>query len=306
MSLGITSSVQSFQLAQKDTAFLTLSGNQSSNLSAGNHIEFNTIVGNLALTTGSGQSNGKVTLLAGKTYWLQCGLVLDSGSAVNATFAWYTSAGVAIGLNNPVIGPSISTTGGWESLTVATYTPTVNTQVELRIVASPALTEITANGTFARIESVDAYTLVTSNVSSTYRIDTQAGFGSSDTYIPYFTNVRQNTGLTSNYTIINNSTNGLKITISNSGTYAVSFSWAGNGGSEYAGITLNSSNPSDLVYNITAATRLAMDFTNGGSGAMMSCAWTGDLVIGDVIRPQISALATGSAGRCSFTIARII
>lgn len=47
----------------------TLSGNQTSNLSTGNHIEFNTSQGSLGgLSTGSGQENGIITLAGGKTY----------------------------------------------------------------------------------------------------------------------------------------------------------------------------------------------------------------------------------------------
>jgi len=47
----------------------SMSGDQSTNLSAGNHIEFDTIIsGNMSLSTGSGQANGLVSVNPYKIY----------------------------------------------------------------------------------------------------------------------------------------------------------------------------------------------------------------------------------------------
>ena len=56
---------------QDEHAVISLSTDQTANLSNGDHIEFDTIVTNgtlVTLSTGAGQADGKVTLVAGHTY----------------------------------------------------------------------------------------------------------------------------------------------------------------------------------------------------------------------------------------------
>ncbi|OGI00319.1 MAG: hypothetical protein A2Y25_01670 [Candidatus Melainabacteria bacterium GWF2_37_15] len=63
----------------------TLSSDQTSNISANNHIEFNTSHGSLGgLSTGSGQQNGIITLTGGKTYKIT-GAFLFRHSSAGAT-----------------------------------------------------------------------------------------------------------------------------------------------------------------------------------------------------------------------------
>lgn len=134
------------------------------------------------------------------------------------------------------------------------------------------------------------------------RWDTHAGYGSTDTRIPYFTNKNTDTS-GSDLTIVNNATNGLRLTIVSTGVYAVSY-WYSPASSSNIGISLNSSQLTTNISSITAANRLALSNVAVAAGAAF-VSWAGPLTAGDVIRPHADAIGTSLAGIAGFTIQRL-
>lgn len=148
------------------------------------------------------------------------------------------------------------------------------------------------------------------DVISEVRYDTYAGYGGTDTKIPYFTNQRTLTGYALDVTS-NNSTNGLRITVNDDGLYAVSFSIEGaTNGLAIAGLSRNSSERTTDVTGITASTRLAIASARAaaasGTEVIASVSWTGFLSAGDIIRPHTTGVVPGgSSERCHFQMVKI-
>lgn len=136
-----------------------------------------------------------------------------------------------------------------------------------------------------------------------WRADTHAGYGGTDTRIPYFTNVRVNSDTGSALTVVNNSTNGTRITINTAGRYAVSF-WAFPSAASYIGISLNSNQLTTNIQSIDADDRIALATSAGASYAIL-VSWTGTLSATDVIRPHSDATGTGGSALHGFSICRV-
>ena len=155
VGIAISATVIKFEPKERDPlyAFLSLSANQTSNLSAGDHVEFDTVTGNLALSTGTGQANGKVTLKAGKTYSLEGG-ALASGSNPNCWCVWYDTT------NSQELGQrggshNASTGANDQTIAAAVVTPSTDIIVELRTVISTNVSYLYYDwGTFAYIEEI--------------------------------------------------------------------------------------------------------------------------------------------------------
>jgi len=93
--------------------FYKLSGNQTSNLSATNHVEFDTkINGSLpAPSTGSGQQNGTISLEANKTYKVTAALMVGSSSGCSMNYSIYDVTNTQI-INDIVANSKSSTYTG--------------------------------------------------------------------------------------------------------------------------------------------------------------------------------------------------
>lgn len=133
--------------------------------------------------------------------------------------------------------------------------------------------------------------------------DTLAGFGSTDTKIPYFTNVNINSDTAGAMTVVNNSTNGCKITINTAGRYTVGF-WMYLSQANYIGISVNSNQLTTNITSITAAHRRALD-TSAGADYMAFVSFTGWLAVNDVIRPHTAGAGSNSSALNGFSICRI-
>jgi hypothetical protein len=143
----------------------------------------------------------------------------------------------------------------------------------------------------------------TALIQATWRAHTLAGYGSTATKIPYFTTVVENVDTAGAFTIDNDSTNGLSVTINIAGRYAVKASI--NGNSAFGvGLSLNSAQLTTAINSITAADRLASTITGGASyGGDVSITKT--FAVNDVIRPHTEGNAAGTAATCLFCIERV-
>ena len=135
-----------------------------------------------------------------------------------------------------------------------------------------------------------------------WRADTHAGYGSTNTRIPYMTNVRVNVDTAGAITVSNSSTNGLSITINIADYYTVSYQFSPTSAS-YIGISLNSAQLTTGVDSITAANRLGLTYIpgthTGRVTARVYCA------VNDVIRPHsYAAIGADTAAFAQFSINR--
>lgn len=117
--------------------------------------------------------------------------------------------------------------------------------------------------------------------TGTYRADTHAGYGSTATFSPYFTNVRENT-VTQFGTITNDSTDGWRFTASRNCSVNISYTGgADSGGNDFIGISKNA-NPATALFSLTADKRLSSSYQSAASVTHVASAST-DLAVGDYI-----------------------
>lgn len=143
----------------KEFVFAKMATQQTTNIAAGDHLKFDTVVasrgGSVALdtstayvTTAGAAAIGRFTLKAGLTYKLVAGVpyVLGSGATGLLDVVWYdATAGANLpGTFQSVLVATTATNdqGGGEA--VSYFTPTQDTLVELRIITATALTQIGA------------------------------------------------------------------------------------------------------------------------------------------------------------------
>lgn len=132
---------------------------------------------------------------------------------------------------------------------------------------------------------------------------TYAGYGSTDTKIPYFSTVVENTDTASAFTVVNNSTNGCKVTINITGIYCFTFS-AVFASAARAGLSLNSNQLTTDFASMTAAHRIAMDYAlDPSSGVAVSV--TRNFTAGDVIRPHASGVGADPVAFWFFSACRV-
>ena len=156
-------------------------------------------------------------------------------------------------------------------------------------------------GKSATLNAVKTFVQVT---RAEWRANTHAGYGSTDTRIPYFTNIDVNVDTAGAMTIVNNATNGCRVTINTAGRYAISYWFIPSGANAGIGISINSSQLTTNIGSITAANRVAFAGAVDGVGSL--CSITLDLEQNDVIRPHGNAIGAGAFAAISgFSIVRV-
>lgn len=134
--------------------------------------------------------------------------------------------------------------------------------------------------------------------------DTMAGYGSTNTVIPYFTN--KNTDTSSGHvTLGNDSTNGTSITIVTAGVYAMSV-WCEFSTASNLGISLNSNQLTTSIISITASTRLGISTTSAGN-YREGVSVVRYLAQGDIVRPHFGGDSVGAtAANCGFSVTKVV
>jgi hypothetical protein len=141
-------------------------------------------------------------------------------------------------------------------------------------------------------------------VDSEIYLDDYAGYGATNTKIPYFTNVQVNKGTALTLTT-NNSTSGASVTVNEAGLYTVNFSMDA-AGSVVVAVSVDTPTPSASASSLTYANgRRAYSDGPSGSGSAF-CSWTGRLNPGQVIRPHTDGTAaTANATRQFFQVVKV-
>lgn len=181
------------------------------------------------------------------------------------------------------------------------YSTTARSNVAIRLIGMLTSTQTTA-GTWAAVPttiSLNPFTPLPSMV----RLGTANGMGSSSTKIRRFTTTILYKGTAITYT--DSSTLGAVFTINEPGRYSISHTDALATATRF-GVSKNSNQLSTSIGLITQEHRLVADRTAAGDECQ-SCAWTGDLEVGDVIRAHSNGLGTETSATATvtFTITRI-
>lgn len=138
-----------------------------------------------------------------------------------------------------------------------------------------------------------------------HHFNTFAGYGATDTKIPYFTNTDDSASNANVYSITtNNSTNGLSITVNSSiAEVCIGFTCQSDASANICGISVNSTQLTTTIESISVNHRKAMDYARGSSTVPNGNAfWCGRASSGDVIRPHTSGNATGASSEWAFSI----
>lgn len=159
------------------------------------------------------------------------------------------------------------------------------------------------------IDRIKAYKpIYLNNQPTQWRADTHAGYGSTDTMIPYFTNIRVNNIVNSDISVVNNSTNGCKLTINNAGIYSIHFSMISSiSGKGFLGLSLNSSQLTTpfTTINITDRLDIGWNAPVSGENGANSGHYTGWLAAGDIIRPHTNGHAPADAEYSHINVIKI-
>lgn len=143
----------------EEVAYITLSGNQTTNLIATNHVELDTIVYPveqaehlITLATGTGQADGIITLTAGKLYRISGGTFSahSSGAAFN-TRLYNRTASAYIGLLWYGNQTGSNSTSSVCRIMPFYFTPAVDTDIDLRIYTSMNTTAIYSSSPYPTV-----------------------------------------------------------------------------------------------------------------------------------------------------------
>jgi len=125
---------------------VSLAADQTANLNANDHVEFDTLDedGGTVLQTGAGQADGIFELGSGTTYYLTASLRPEySGSTGEMVIVWYDITNSAeIGSRGIYVPPNTNESTSNQPVCQATITPASNITVEVRIISETALTAL--------------------------------------------------------------------------------------------------------------------------------------------------------------------
>lgn len=139
-------------------------------------------------------------------------------------------------------------------------------------------------------------------IQSMVRLNTQNGYGSTNTVIRRFTTVVTNVG--SDITYADSATLGGSFTINNAGVYAISYT-DNFGGTANMGVSLNSTQLTTDIISITAADRIT-ETTTAAANQRACCGLSIYLAAGSVIRAHTNGGVAGSLPAVTqFTITRV-
>lgn len=159
---------------------------------------------------------------------------------------------------------------------------------------------LTSNGT-TWTSTAPSPAAITSEIVYT----TPNGFGSTNTFVRYFTSLQINNG-GADITATSGSTTGTFFTINTTGTYAVT--WSGEGSGVASGRQMSIQlNPSNLTTDqTTAITSIGTGFTPGGNGISGGATCVRRFTAGDIIYPMVDVTSLwGTASVSKIAIVRV-
>jgi len=221
---------------------------------------------------------------AGKTVTLSNASAVTLTIPAQATVAWVANTQ----LNFLNIGAGTVTITPAATVTINGTTLTLTTSQGGSLVR-------TASNTWTFIQTAGGY-------NSSVFLNTVNGYGSTNNKIRRFTNIVRNSG--ADITYADSATLGSSFTINTTGMYSISCTdnfTAGN----WLGLSLNSTQLSTPIYNITTAHILSAASTVTANGSS-SVSFTGFLTATNVVRPHGDGNPTGTLPQATqFSIGRV-
>jgi len=160
------------------------------------------------------------------------------------------------------------------------------------------------NGYFDVIVADNDFQIQLDFPNSEIRVDTFAGYGSTNNKIVRFTNVAISKG--NDITYVSDATLGDSFVINTSGRYACSFMGYQASGADYIGISLNTTEPTVSIIGLTNPLEAITFEYPGVATAAMSCESTLNLNPGDVIRAHTGGTALqGGTKYINFRIVKV-
>jgi len=157
--MEITSTKTGIDFAKKETAFLTLSADQTTSLSAGNPVAFDVVEGDLVL------SSNRVTLKANTKYKLSAKIRIG-GNSSTLDYSWYNvTDSTRIGQYGRTFSSNNNSTDASFPMAEAVVTPTTDIEVEVRILVASNVSSIYYAYSSAYIEAVESYVPVRNPVT---------------------------------------------------------------------------------------------------------------------------------------------
>lgn len=181
------------------------------------------------------------------------------------------------------------------------YSTTSRSNVPVRLIAELISNQTTA-GTWSSNVSAIRLHPEASRFKSVVRLHTSNGHGSTNDKIRRYTTSVEDLG--SDITYTDSATLGASFDINHDGVYSCSAYDNFDSAGATIGISLNSTQLTTSVIDITASDRLNCD-SGGAADNLVGASWTGFLKSGDVIRPHTSGTGTNTAARAGFTITRV-
>ena len=251
------------------------------------------------------------TFTTGTTTGSTASISIPSGLTIDSTkisSSVYTAVGVggnaaSASFAEPILARGGDTTLGMGLWNAAAAPLTPNNGSNLS--ASSTQMSISAKIPISGYTSTSQGTL-TAPRSSVY-LDTYSGYGGTNTKVPFFTNSSV-TGSAMTVTT-NDSTSGARITINETGIYAVSFSIDGaTSGSAVAAIAKNATGvytTSASALTTTVRRALSMSGAIVSVDSVASTSVCEIYAVGDIINPQTDAAVPNTAARAHFSITKV-
>ena len=156
--------------------------------------------------------------------------------------------------------------------------------------------------TFQESAGSGYWEIVNERITSQLRLNTYAGYGSTDIKIMRFANVVENIGnmFSENHVSgYSGNTKGLEITINRSGRYSFCFNFRNTSATAYSGLSLNSTELTIDCVSINIINRLTLMFNFADTITCNSIAIY--LKKGDIIRPHTNGAVSAVASQSSFS-----
>jgi len=156
-SISTSRTANPYEYNSRGYGYFTLSASQTTNISSGDPIKFNTVyTSNLQMDA----STYKVTLKANRRYRLSaCICATGSGAGYSQIYLYNVTGSAVLGKYGNCIFTTYSASNLNNSHVVNyIFTPTVDSQVQVRLGASANLASVEMSYTFWEIEELDSYT----------------------------------------------------------------------------------------------------------------------------------------------------
>jgi len=240
------------------------------------------------------------------TFTIPSGFNIDTTklASIGQTVGW-ANTGATTGSGVPNFAPLTWLSGGGNTVTLTNVGngSTTNDMVGINVNSSYSTGQIAS---FHFCVPISGWTSTSQGSITAPRsevtVDTGNGYGSTNTRLRRYSNIRKNIG--SDITYADSATLGASFTINTAGIYAITASdWDGVGDINLS-ICVNDSIPSSAGPPTYAQGARVFQRDNS-SGGSVSLGWTGNLNVGDVVTTHAVSQMTGSDYQTSFTIVKV-